>query len=89
MADLSEDLVVALGKPQVQEILHAIVKRAIGSEAPKDAPTDRLVDAPEAARMLGMSVAAVRKAAIRGAIPCVRIGRRVRFRPAQILAAAR
>lgn len=89
MADLSEDLAIAFGKPHVQEILHAIVKRAIDSAMRTEAPTDRLVDASEAACMLGMSVAAVRKAAIRGAIPCVRLGLRVRFRPAQILAAAR
>lgn len=89
MADLSDDLAVAFGKPQVQEILHAIVKRAIASETPTEAPTEGLVDAREAARLLGMSVAAVRKAATRGTIPCMRLGRRVRFRPAEILAAAR
>ena len=89
MADLSEDLAIAFGNPRVQELLQGIVKRAMISAVRTAEPTDRLIDAPEAARMLGMSVAAVRKAAIRGAIPCVRLGRRVRFRPTQILATAR
>lgn len=46
---------------------------------------DDLVDSTEAARMLDMSVVALRKAVERGQVPCVRIGRRLRFRRVDLL----
>jgi excisionase family DNA binding protein len=46
---------------------------------------DALIDAVEAARLLGMTAAAVRQAARRRTLNPVRIGRRVRFRRAEIL----
>ncbi len=47
--------------------------------------TDDLVDSDEAARILSMSVGALRKAVERGRIPCLRIGRSLRFRRAELL----
>jgi excisionase family DNA binding protein len=47
---------------------------------------DVLLDAKAAAEMLGMSPAAVRQAAYRGSIPCVKVGRRLRFRRSQLAA---
>lgn len=41
---------------------------------------DRLVGVEEAAHRLGMTLAALRKAAARGTIPAKRVGRRLRFR---------
>ena len=46
---------------------------------------DDLVNSKEAAEILGMSVAALRKAVERGQVPCVRIGSRLRFRRAALL----
>ena len=42
----------------------------------------------EAARILNMTVPAVRKAAGRGNLPCHRVGRRLRFHVAEIMATA-
>jgi excisionase family DNA binding protein len=47
--------------------------------------SDRLVTCREAASLLGMSEAALRKAHERGDVAAVRIGRRVRFRVGEIL----
>jgi len=44
-----------------------------------------LVDAVEAARLLGMTAEAVRKAVYRGSIPSFKIGRRYRFRPSELI----
>lgn len=41
--------------------------------------TDRLLDAREVAERLGVPVSWVRESARSGAIPCVRLGRYVRF----------
>lgn len=48
---------------------------------------DKLVDVDEAATLLKMSPAALRKAAARGTIPCERIGRRLRFHTAELMGA--
>jgi hypothetical protein len=54
-------------------------------EAPKPSnDVELLVDAHEAGRLLGMSPAAVRAAAYRKSIPCVRHGRLLRFRPSDL-----
>jgi excisionase family DNA binding protein len=43
------------------------------------------MDAAEAAERLGMTEAALRKAAARGTVPFQRIGRRLRFRLSKLL----
>ena len=44
-----------------------------------------LLNAKDAAALLQMTTTALRQAAYRGAIPCVRIGRRLRFRRSELL----
>lgn len=43
------------------------------------APAEALLDVAGAARLLGMTVVAVRRSTTRGNIPCRRIGRLVRY----------
>jgi hypothetical protein len=47
---------------------------------------DTLLDAVGAAKLLAMTPEAVRQAAYRGTIPCVRVSRRLRFRRSELLA---
>ena len=90
MIDLTEDLCAALASPAVQEELRRTVARVLHAEL-RTQPLggDRLVDAEEAAQVLGMTSAAVRKAAARGTIPVERVGRRLRFRLSSLLSRAR
>jgi len=70
----------ALKDPAVRAEVRAIIE-----EAPKPSnDVELLVDAHEAGRILGMSPAAVRAAAYRKSIPCVRHGRLLRFRPSDL-----
>jgi excisionase family DNA binding protein len=48
-----------------------------------------LIDAREAAKVLGMSAPAVRAAAFRGTLPSIHVGRLLRFRRSNLLAAVR
>jgi hypothetical protein len=43
-----------------------------------------LLDVRAAAELLGMTPTALRSAAYRGSIRCVRVGRRLRFRPSEL-----
>jgi hypothetical protein len=45
---------------------------------------EALLDVAGAAEMLHMTPAAVRAAAYRGSLPCVRVGSRLRFRPSDL-----
>jgi excisionase family DNA binding protein len=47
-------------------------------------PTESLLSVPQVARRLGLSSDWVYRAAREGSIPCVRLGRYVRFRPASV-----
>lgn len=68
----------------IYDKLRAIVREEIAC-----APfADRLMDAAEAAERIGMSEAALRKAAARGAVPCHRLGRRLRFRLSELMVEA-
>lgn len=71
----------ALKDPQLRAEIRAIV-----AEAPiaNDTAPERLVDVEEAARLLDMTPTAVRSAVGRGTLPCVRVGRRLRFRPSDL-----
>jgi Helix-turn-helix domain len=89
MANLTDDLVEALRTPAAQEILRQTVVAAIRPELQAWRPdAHRLVDAEEAAAILGRTVGAVRKAAGRGKIPCHHDGRRIRFNVGEIMATA-
>jgi excisionase family DNA binding protein len=85
--DLTDDLTAALASPKVQEELRRTVADVLRAEL-RVLPIgpDRLVDADEAAELLGMTCGAIRKAAARGTIPTERIGRRLRFRLSSLLA---
>jgi hypothetical protein len=61
--------------------IRAIIRQEI-SQAPF---ADRLLDASEAAERIGITEAALRKAAARGTVPCKRIGRRLRFRLSELM----
>jgi excisionase family DNA binding protein len=51
--------------------------------------SERLLDVAGAATLLHMTPAAVRQAVYRGSLPSLRLGRRLRFRRADLLAAPR
>ena len=83
MADFSCDLKAAL--LATSEVFEALVRRAVCdavSSLREYGDPDALVDAVEAARLLGMSAAALRRANERGRFPVksVRLGRRLRWR---------
>ncbi len=78
------DLVLeALRDPGVKAEVRAILADA-GREPEKETILEPLVDAVEAARLLGMTAEALRKAAYRRSIPSIKIGRRYRFRPSEL-----
>lgn len=79
--------VVAAFRDEVIPAINEAVRRAIAA-APRADP-DRLIDSTEAAALLGMTSSAVRKAAQRGSLPALRIGRRLRFRVGDLLARGR
>ena len=66
--------------------LHALAARVKELEAKLTShSTEALLDVEGAAKLLGMSEVAVRSAAYRGTLPCVRVGSRLRFRPSDLL----
>jgi excisionase family DNA binding protein len=76
----------ALRDPAVR----ADILELVSSAAPvNDTATEPLLDAVEAAKILGMTAPAVRAAAYRETLPCVRVGRLLRFRRSELLAATR
>jgi hypothetical protein len=50
---------------------------------------EALIDVDAAGKLLGMSAVAVRAAAYRGTLPSHHIGRRLRFRPSELLPESR
>jgi excisionase family DNA binding protein len=84
--DLTAELAAALASPRVREALTEIMREAVRREIRSvSGDNERLIDVEEAARLLHMSVAAIRKAVFRGTIPCSRLGRRLRFRLSEIV----
>ena len=74
----------ALKDPSIRSEIKAIVLEGQpASSVP--AEDEALVDAQRAAKLLGMSAVAVRAAAFRGTLPSHHIGRRLRFRPSELL----
>jgi excisionase family DNA binding protein len=72
----------ALRDATVREQIRAIVLEC--APAPAN-DVDDLLDARAAAGYLRMSTAALRMAVYRGTIPCIRVGRRLRFRRADLV----
>lgn len=79
----------ALKDPLVREDIRAIIQAAREDASADVGMVEPLIDAREAAKLLGMSPPAVRAAAFRGALPCVHVGRLLRFRPSQLRAVIR
>jgi hypothetical protein len=71
-------------RPELQADLRLALREELARLGRDD--LDRLLDADAAGRLLGMTPTAIRKAAERGAVPCVRVGRRLRFRVRDLLA---
>lgn len=83
MADLTSDLKAAL--LATGDHFETVIRRVVRDELAafhQHGDPDALLDAEDAARLLGMSPAALRRAAERGRFPVatVRIGRRLRWR---------
>jgi excisionase family DNA binding protein len=85
--DLAGELVEAFRRPEVRDFFRDLVADAVRQELPNvtQGDPDQLLGADMAATLLGMSVGAVRKAAARGTIKSVRVGRRLRFRRGDLL----
>jgi hypothetical protein len=80
-----ESLVAALFRSApVKEVLHQTVREAVRAELADQA--EEMLDARAAAKLLSMSPVALRRRALRGQIPCKRVGRSLRFRRADLLA---
>jgi excisionase family DNA binding protein len=79
LADLEELPAVVR---ELQQRVRELEARLLAAPANDNANT--LLGASEVARLLGLTPRAVRQAAWRGAIPFVRVGRRLRFRRSQL-----
>jgi excisionase family DNA binding protein len=77
--DFTLDIAHALASPEVVSAIESMVRQAVRAEIGDALASGQLLDVPAAAARLGLSEAALRKAVERGTVPCVRIGRRVRF----------
>jgi len=84
--DLERELAAALTSPAVLAALEVLVRRIVHEELASAGYGEALVGVPQAAKLLGMTPAAVTKAVERGTLPCIRIGRRVRFQRKELLA---
>jgi excisionase family DNA binding protein len=76
---LDKDLAAALASPEVQGAFESLVRRVVREELQASPVLDELLTAEQAAEVLGMTKAAVLKAAWRERLPVVRQGRRLRF----------
>jgi excisionase family DNA binding protein len=80
----------ALKDPAVREQIKAIIREQAPLAPANDVHlVEPLIDAHEAAKILGTSAAAVRAAAFRKTIPSLHVGRLLRFRRSELLAAPR
>jgi excisionase family DNA binding protein len=79
--DMAAAVKEALRDSDVREQIRAIVLEV---SPPSANDVEDLLDARAAAGYLGMTPAALRMAVYRGTIPCVRVGRRLRFRRSQL-----
>lgn len=70
--------------PETRQKIEDLVRGVVRTEFRK-VLDEELLDVDQAAALLRMSPAAVRKAVEREQLPCVRIGRRIRFRRSELL----
>jgi hypothetical protein len=87
-AALTIDIVAAvkeaLRDATIRDQIRAIVLEF--ASLPANDVAEDLVDTSAAATFLGMTPHALRMAVFRGAVPCLRIGRRLRFRRSDLVA---
>ncbi len=84
MIDLGQELSAWFTSDEVQQKLKKLLREAVNQEFSVVMDTE-LLDVAQAAKLLSMTEGAVRKAAERGQLPCVRLDRRLRFRRAELL----
>ena len=84
MIDLTHELTAWLRSTDARTLMKEIVAEAIQNEI-RSALEDELVDVEGAAAILDMTEGALRKAVERGQIPHQRVGKRLRFRRADLL----
>jgi hypothetical protein len=82
--DLTGELTAWLRSIDARTLMKEIVAEAVQTEI-RSALEDELIDVERAAVMLDMSEGALRKAVERGQVPCQRVGKRLRFRRADLL----
>jgi excisionase family DNA binding protein len=85
MIDLGRELTAWLSTAEVRASFAELVREVVREEV-RHLLSDELLDVEQAAQMLQMSKAALRKAVERGQVPCERIGSRLRFRRMSLLA---
>ena len=88
MIDLGQEMTAWIISEGVQDHLKRLFREAVNAEL-ANMMNGELLNVSEAATLLSMSEGAVRKAAERGQLPCVRLDRRLRFRRSELLALGR
>lgn len=88
MIDLSSMMTTWLTSGEVKQYFKEILREAVNTEF-SNIMNGELLNVSQAAIVLSMTEGAVRKAAERGQLPCVRLDRRLRFRRSELLALGR
>lgn len=75
----------------MRDLLRDLMADAVRQELPNasQGDPDQLLSVDDAAALFGMTPGALRKAAARGSIKGIRVGRRLRFRRSELLACDR
>lgn len=82
--DIAGEFTRWLATDEAQRQIETIFRRVVRDEL-ATLLRDELIDTHEAAKLLGMTETALRKAVERGQVTCIRIGRRLRFRRGELL----
>lgn len=82
--DLKPELSAWFFSAEVQDQLKKLIDEAVGAKL-SEVLDGEVLTVAEAAIVLSMTEGALRKAVERGQIPCVRMGRRLRFRRSELL----
>lgn len=82
--DIRQELDAWLSTDKARIVIAEIFRDVFRQEI-KSLLMDDLVDSAEAAEIMNMSVGALRKAVERGQVPFIKVGRRLRFRRADLL----
>jgi hypothetical protein len=82
--NIVHEIVVKALEQRLPSLVHEAVAAAVAGASRED--PDELVRADEAARLLSLSEAALRKRAARGDLPVRRLGRALRFRRGDLTA---